>query len=250
MISFVDPRDPSIKTAKGPGDTPAVQVSATTAKTVVIAEVFSPLVSSDNYLVQGTVMYDGVEGDGYLELLNEFGVGAVYFTRTLAPTGPMQKLTGSHDWRTFELPFHAEPGMRPQKLTLRVVLPGAGTVTIAQPTLSNYDAPSAWWPERQSGMLGAVLGTLLGMLGGAIGVSTSYGKSRNLTLSLLIVGIATSAIALLLGAVAWSAGQPWHVYYALLLCGGIGTVVFGFNLRPTLKRFRDSELRRLAAADV
>ena len=45
----------------------------------------------------------------------------------------MKKISGTSDWRNFDLPFYANPGMKLKRITLNVVLPGEGTVIVAEP---------------------------------------------------------------------------------------------------------------------
>jgi hypothetical protein len=45
-------------------------------------------------------------------------------------------------------------------------------------------------------------------------------------------------------------GQPWGVWYGLLLPGAIGTLVLGANSLVILKTYRQVEERRLAAKDL
>ena len=59
-----------------------------------------------------------------------------------------------------------------------------------------------------------------------------------------------SLLALAAGVAAWSASQPYAVYYPLLLVGLLGTVI-PLGLRPSLKRrYQDLELRRMQAMDL
>jgi hypothetical protein len=61
---------------------------------------------------------------------------------------------------------------------------------------------------------------------------------------------ALSAIALAAGIFAVTHGQPYGVYYPLLLGGGLGFMLFG-GLRPMVRRRYDEiELRRMSAADA
>ena len=85
------------------------------------------------------VRYEGVEGDAYLQMNNDFGDKGVFFTKSLEPSGPMGKIAGSSHWRPFVLPFYANQGDRagagllvPGKLTLELYLPAKGTVTIRE----------------------------------------------------------------------------------------------------------------------
>src|SRR5438105_698474 len=140
--------------------------------------------------------------------------------------------------------------MRPKRRTLNCVLPGAGKVIVAQPTLVALDTSKQWWTEPQAGLFGGVLGALVGILGGLIGLSTAWSKLQPLTLPLYLVGLAISGVSLLAGIAALCLGQPWHVHYPLLLVGLIGVVVLGFNLWQQFQRFQADELRRITAVDA
>ena len=184
-------------------------VGSVTSSTTQIMISDTPPVTSSDYVVRGRVKYDGVVGDGYLELLNHFGEKGTYFTRTLSSSGAMKKLNGTSDWREFELPFHANSGMKPQRLTLNIVLPGQGTVTISESvTLSSIKTSTQWWSGPQSGVFGGVAGSALGMLGGLIGLA-AWKKSRRLTFGLCLTGILSGCAALISGLIAVGVGQPF-----------------------------------------
>ncbi len=243
---------PQATTVKGPKGEQAVEVVGTkagsTSELIVCNE---PGVTSHDYVVRGRVKYDGVVGDGYLELWNDFGDQGIYFSRGLAEWGPMKKLTGTSDWREFELPFHANPGMKPRRLFLNIVLPGEGKVVVSQPlVVASVSSSGQWWTNQQSGWVGGIIGTVFGILGGLIGLSCALIKSRTFTLILCLMGIAISGISLVAGIVAISVGQPYHVYYPLLMLGLVGVFVLGFNVRNISRRFQDEELRRMQAVDA
>src|SRR5207245_1908725 len=61
-------------------------------------------VAGPGYVVAGQVRYEGVEGQGYLEMWTVFPDGQRFFSRTLAPRGPLAALPGESSWRRFELP--------------------------------------------------------------------------------------------------------------------------------------------------
>lgn len=246
-----DQREPNVAPAKGPRGEDAIEVTSGAAgSTTTIAILESPPVTTHHYVVRGRVKYEQVAGDGYLELWNDFGPKGKFFTRSLAPWGKMRKVSGTSGWREFELPFFADPGMRPQQLTLNVVLPGAGKVTVAQPTLVSGNASGEWWTEQQAGLFGGILGSLLGVSGGLIGLSAAWSKLRPLTIALCLIDLALCGLSLLAGVVALSLGQPWHVYYPLLLLGIIGVGVIGSVLWQQLHNYRADELRRITAVDA
>jgi hypothetical protein len=61
---------------------------------------------------------------------------------------------------------------------------------------------------------------------------------------------ALAVVLLLLGFVALAQGQPWGVWYSLLLPGAIGTLVVGANTVAIQKRYLEVEGRRMAAKDL
>ncbi len=93
-------------------------------------------------------------------------------------------------------------------------------------------------------------GGLLGVLGALIGVLAGTGRARHLVLGLLKFMIVASAVALLLGGAALALGQPYGVYYTLLLIGVIGVAVPAGLLGTLRKRYEQLELRRMSAFDA
>ena len=251
QLRTVDEIGSQATSSEGPLGEPAVKiVGSDTSSTSQLVICDAPSVTSHDYIVRGRVKYDGVQGDGYLELLNNFGKQGTFFSRTLSSSGTMKKLNGTSDWREFELPFHSSSGMAPQRLTLNVVLPGEGTVTVAQPvTLSSIKSSGQWWSGPQSGVIGGFAGSAMGILGGLIGLA-AWKKSRRLTFGLCLTGILFGCAALISGLIAIGIGQPFHVYYPLLLIGAIGLFVIGFNFQNLTRQIRADELRRMQAADA
>lgn len=253
-LAFLPPTEmgPRVSPAKGPQGENAVEVTGAVGGSVSTLVRFAPLnFTATDFVLRGRIKYAGVVGDGHLETWHDFGDQGTYFTRSLADLGPLKKLNGDSDWREFELPFHAKPGMTLKGITFNVVLPGNGKVTVSQPlALVALAASNEWWTEQQSGVIGGSLGSLVGILGALIAVAASLGRSRRVTVALCVLAIAVSVSSLAVGAVAMCAGQPWHVSFPLLLVGVIGTTVLGGNWRTVQRRLQDSELRRMTAADV
>jgi hypothetical protein len=216
-----------------------------------------PGVAAPGYAVLGEVRYEGVEGQGYLEMWSVFPGDERFFTRTLATEGALAALHGESNWRAFALPFSFSPeaGWTPMRLEINLVLPAGGTVWLGPLRLVQSSSPAAaapggWWSQRSGTLGGVVLGSLLGLVGAVIGVLGGRGRGRGLVLSLLagMVGLG-GALALLGAAAAWSS-QPRHVWYPLLMLGAISAVV-GFVVRPGVRRrYAADELRRIAAMDV
>ena len=58
------------------------------------------------------------------------------------------------------------------------------------------------------------------------------------------------ALSLVAGLVALASGQPYHVWYPLVLLGGIPTLVFGFLWPAMRQRYIQAEQRALAAEEI
>ena len=104
-----------------------------------------PGITSPVYALKGMLSYKGVEGDAFLQMNNDFGEEGVYFTKSLADSGPLGKISGSSGWRPFILPFQANKGdqasgkfLVPGEVTLSLHLPGAGSVSIRDVRLFQY----------------------------------------------------------------------------------------------------------------
>lgn len=113
---------------------------------------------------------------------------------------------------------------------------------------------SDWWDPQSSGMIGGLLGAAAGVFGGllgaAIGVLAPRGKCKRLIIGAQVSAVAVGVAALVAGVAAVVMGQPYHVYYPLLLAGFILTVVMGAMLPVTLKRYRQADQRRLNAEEL
>jgi hypothetical protein len=107
-------------------------------QTVSLLTIDDPAVDGINYGLSGRVAYQGVEGEGYLEMWNVFAGGKRFFTRTLSDGGPLGKITGTSVARDFLLPFNRSGTEDPPlRLEINLVLPGAGIVTMDPVILKN-----------------------------------------------------------------------------------------------------------------
>lgn len=223
-----------------------------------------PGITSPVYALKGMVRYDDVEGDGFLQMDSHFGELGTFFTKSLAASGPLGKISGSGDWRPFVLPFFVSGDDQPdgatpmpRELTLSVLLPGAGTVAIKEVALYQY-APGEdplqqagqWFSNRSAALFGGIGGGLLGLWGALTGVLASRGKARRFVIgssnALLALGIA----CLVAGGVALATAQPYAVYYPLLLVGIILVAVM-WTLRRTLpNRYEQLELKKMQSMDT
>ena len=207
-----------------------------------------PGISSSVYALKGMIRYEDVEGDGFLQMDNYFGETGVFFTKGLAPAGPLGKISGSSDWRPFVLPFNASgddnASLIPDELTLSLHLPGAGTVSIRDVELYQYasgeeplQSTGQWFGNLTAAPLGGIGGAVLGLWGALIGVLSARGKARRFVLgsanAILVIGIAS----LVGGAVAFATGQTYAVYYPLLLIGIIVVAVMAKLRRSLFARY-------------
>jgi hypothetical protein len=107
-------------------------------------------------------------------------------------------------------------------------------------------------PIRFGALYGGIGGSVLGVLGGILGAASGYfaprGQGRGLILgaftALLIVGV----LHLVVGLYALVSGQPYSIWYVLVLIGVILTGVMGGLLPVVSKRYAEAEARRIGAA--
>ena len=250
-IARVDWRVSTGAAASGSVRDDALEVRASSAGAALpITVIEKPAVGGEGYAVRGNVQYDGVQGQGFLEMWSVFPDGSRYFSRTLAEQGPQGTLSGSSDWRPFELPFHLDGGPPPERLEIGIVLPGSGTVEIGPLELVSLDASQgAWWSDRAGGLVGGIVGSAIGVLGGILGWLVARRRARAFTLGAMKAAVAAGALLLGVGAVALATSQPYGVTYPILLAGVILVGVFGGLLPGARRAYADHELRRIRALD-
>lgn len=111
-----------------------------------------------------------------------------------------------------------------------------------------------WWTATQGTLVGALggasIGIVLGSLGAVVGVLAARGKLRSWAVTMIVAFTFAGALTLLAGAVALGLGQPYHVYYPLLLLGGIVAIVCGANIVGVRNAVRSCQQRKLAAAEL
>jgi hypothetical protein len=234
---------------------PATPVEVRGPGTRAVAVIEAPTVSGDRYAIRGTVSYVDVDGEGYLEMWSVFPDGSRYFSRTLDERGPMAKLRASSEPRPFVLPFFlTADAPKPVRLELNVVLPAGGTVTLGELALvagaAATQMPGAWWSPETGGLIGAAAGSAVGVFGALMGTLCSLGRGRRFVIAGLLA-LGTSGLVLLAaGVAALALGQPYEVWYPLVLLGVLDPAL-GFGLLGTArKRYEAHELRRMQALDA
>lgn len=223
-------------------------------------ELSNPPITSSQYELMGKIRYEQVAEEGYLELMNYFPGGQAFFTRTMAPSGPMAVLHGSAGWYDLSLPFQTDGQAKPEKLVLNLILPKGGTVYLSSLSLVQSLPPEAesglgqkpgqWLSDRDAIHGGAYGGALLGILGGIVGTLAGLGKARRLVMGLSGLALAGGAALIAVGLYALAAGQSWILVYPMLLLGVISLGVFGTNLPVIKRRYQELELRKMQAKDL
>jgi hypothetical protein len=182
-----------------------------------------------------------------------FPDGSRYFSRTLATEGPMMALSGTSDWRGFELPFDLNGGSPPNRLEINLVLPGAGTVDVGRLELvvlpGGASPDGAWLPGPSVGIVGGIAGGAIGILGALIGVLVSRRQGRAFVLPAMTAAAITGVALILAGGVALVAGQPPLVVYLFVLPGTVLALAFGLQVPRVRRLYADAELRRMRALD-
>ena len=98
--------------------------------------------------------------------------------------------------------------------------------------------------------MGGIGGAIIGCLGGLIGLLAGKGKARNFVLATIKIFIVLGILSLMAGVVAIVSGQPYAVWYPLLLLGFILTLVFSLNLPSIQRRYDELEIRRMTSIDA
>ncbi len=83
---------------------------------------------------QAKLMARALDGTAYLEMWCQFADGSRYFARGVDST-----VSGSVDWTPVQTVFRLEPGQRPIRVTLNLVVNGTGTVWIDEARLRARD---------------------------------------------------------------------------------------------------------------
>ena len=244
----------------------AVKIVSTndTGFRVQLLRITNPPISKMLYAIAGEIKYEGVKGDGYLEMWNCFPPDKPgmfenkYFSRTLGELGDMGKITGTSNWRSFTLPFDRTGSKaKPTRLEINLVLPAQGTVYLGPIKLVEYEGDlglqkqgGAWWSERAAGWIGGIGGSVLGCLGSILAVLAARGRCRGFVMVTLIALIGLGLITAVIGIAAVVIGQPYAVWFPLLLLGVLLLAILPFRLRQIQKGYEDLEMRRMVSMDA
>ncbi|MCO6430826.1 MAG: hypothetical protein J5J00_08190 [Deltaproteobacteria bacterium] len=228
--------------------------------TILIVD--KPEVRSSSYKLSGKIKYRDVEGSSHLEMWSYFSGGRQFFTRTVAETGGLQKISGDSDWRDIELPFFAAEGELPEKLAVNLVMAGKGEVSISPLELSAIspnagsapsqqpDSPGQWFSTKAAIYFGSYGGAALGVFCALIGTLAGMGKGRGFVLAAMKTLIALGTLLSIAGLLAVFSSQPYAVYYPLLLIGGLLIIIIPSALGTVSRRYQEDELRKISSMDM
>ena len=109
----------------------------------------------------------------------------------------------------------------------------------------------AWFdPNHYAWMPGTAFALIAGLMGGLVSWLVPRGRARRFILRAWLTMWAAAVALLIAGIAALLSGQPWGVWFGLLLPGVVGTLVVGANTLVILVTYRKVEGRRLAAKDL
>jgi len=104
-------------------------------------------------------------------------------------------------------------------------------------------------PNLAGGILGGGVGVLGAVYGSLVGVLAPRGKGRTLVMALHWGTMALGALFLVAGIGAAFTGQPYGVWYSLLVPGALLVVLLGVFTPVIKQRYRQAEHRRLQAEE-
>lgn len=202
----------------------------------LVVGVDNPTVTTPVYHLRGRLeLRAGARGQ--LEMLSYFPGRGPFFSRIGLANGK------------FDLPFNstAEDGtvLVPTRIELWLSVEQGEARFEA---LELASGTTGWWSEPSGGLVGGVAGSLLGLLGGLVGWMAQRQHDSAASLCRVVGG--GGLLLALVGSAAAALGQPYHVYYPLLLGGLLAAVIFGWQAVNLQRQKTRRELGRMAAMDA
>jgi len=222
---------------------------------IVVLDHVSPTVSK--FAVEGQIRYENVEGEAYLEACAVLPDGRRFITRTVADSGPLQRIAGASDWRPFSLPFDLMLELPDRViLEINVFMPGAGLIEISPLRMVNlspdlFRANRGWWSRREASWVPVVVAMPELIICGLVAFLTWKGAPRfRLVTALFLLMLTYGVACTVVGIIAVIDDQPYHVYFSLLLIGVMWAVAAPIVQFVSLRYCRRVELRRMQALDA
>jgi len=111
-----------------------------------------------------------------------------------------------------------------------------------------------WFDETTAMLIGAIGGSGFGCWGGILGFLAnrfaSKGKHRAFMMNAIRFTIGAGLVLLAFGLAALFSGQPYHVWYPLLLLGGIVTGVLFPCYFQVRRQYNETELKNMRLKDM
>ena len=107
-----------------------------------------------------------------------------------------------------------------------------------------------WLQPGMGGLIGASFGIFGGVYGSIVGLCASRGIGRSAVIGFHYACLLLSVATLAVGFYALAIGQPFGDWFAFLLPGALGGVLFTVFTPMIYMRYRQAEERKMAAADL
>jgi hypothetical protein len=157
--------------------------------------------------------------------------------------------SGTSIWKAHDLKVDRTENVGfPMDLELKLSLPRSGTIYLRPVKI--LGVVGSWWTPQQISLIGGIGGSVIGCFGALLGLLASRGKARTFVLTTMKIFIALGILLTIAGFAAVVSGQPYAVWYALLLPGVILTLVFSLTLPSIQRRYDELEIRRMTSVDA
>ena len=110
-----------------------------------------------------------------------------------------------------------------------------------------FDLSTQIWLGVGGGVFAGLWGSALGVMGGLL---MPKGKGKAVVFGLLFLGLTVGLGMLIAGLVAFLCGQPYGVWYSLLLPGKLLSLLAGIFVFVARHRYRQVELRKMQAEEM
>ncbi len=107
------PKEVSVVEEAGQGTVIKIERGENSPQLIELTTLEKPAIQGKAYALRGRIRYENVDAIGYVEMWNNFPEPkkGSYFSRTMAPSGPLGHLKGSSPWRELQIPFFInQPG--------------------------------------------------------------------------------------------------------------------------------------------